>query len=63
MAGYEAVDGILQQADSRAVTASEAIKELLDAQIVLRSNRSGLPLSGQGVWSVGLDRRPSQPAL
>ncbi len=35
----EAVDGILAQADSGAVTASEAIKELLSAQIVLRNNR------------------------
>ena len=35
----EAVDGILAQADSGAVTASEAIEELLSAQIVLRNNR------------------------
>ena len=35
----EAVDGILQQANSGAVTAEEAIEELLDAQIVLRNNR------------------------
>ena len=35
----EAVDGILAQADSGTVTASEAIEELLSAQIVLRNNR------------------------
>ncbi len=35
----EAVDGILAQADSGAVTASEAIEGLLSAQIVLRNNR------------------------
>ena len=35
----EAVDGILAQADSGAVTASEAIEELLSAQILLRNNR------------------------
>ena len=35
----EAVDGILAQADSGAVTAGEAIENLLDAQIVLRNNR------------------------
>ncbi|MDE0489455.1 MAG: IS21-like element helper ATPase IstB [Gammaproteobacteria bacterium] len=35
----EAVDGILTQADSGAVTASEAMEELLNAQIVLRNNR------------------------
>ena len=35
----EAVDGILAQADSGAVTASEAMEELLNAQIVLRNNR------------------------
>ena len=35
----EAVDGILAQAGSGAVTASEAIEELLSAQIVLRNNR------------------------
>ena len=35
----EAVDGILAQADSGAVTASEAIEDLLSAQIVLRNNR------------------------
>ena len=34
----EALDGILAQADSGAVTASEAIEELLNAQIVLRHN-------------------------
>ncbi len=35
----EAVDGILAQADSGAVTAGEAIEELLGAQIVLCNNR------------------------
>ena len=35
----EAVDGILAQADSGAATASEAIEQLLDAQIALRNNR------------------------
>ena len=35
----EAVDGILAQADSGAVTAGEAIEDLLSAQIVLRNNR------------------------
>ena len=35
----EAVDGILAQADSGAVTAGEAIEQLLDAQIALRNNR------------------------
>ena len=35
----EAVDGILAEADSGAVTASEAIEKLLGAQIVLRNNR------------------------
>ena len=35
----EAVDGILAQADSGAATASEAMEELLNAQIVLRNNR------------------------
>ena len=34
----EAVDGILAQADSGAVTAGEAMEELLNAQIVLRNN-------------------------
>ena len=35
----EAVDGILARADGGAVTASEAMEELLTAQIVLRNNR------------------------
>ncbi len=35
----EAIDGILQQAGGGAVTAGEAIEELLDAQIALRNNR------------------------
>ncbi len=35
----ESVDGSLHQADSGAVTATEAIDELLSAQIPLRSNR------------------------
>ena len=35
----EAADGILAQADSGSVTASEAIEQLLSAQIVLRNNR------------------------
>ena len=35
----EAVDGILAKADSGAATATEAIEELLDAQIALRNNR------------------------
>ena len=35
----EAVDGILSQADSGAVSAAEAIEQLLDAQIGLRNNR------------------------
>ena len=35
----EAVDGILAEADSGAVTSSEAIEKLLGAQIVLRNNR------------------------
>ena len=35
----EAVDGILAQADSGGATASEAIEQLLSAQIVLRNNR------------------------
>ena len=35
----EAVDGILAQADSGVATASEAIEQLLDAQIALRNNR------------------------
>ena len=35
----EAVDGILASADSGAATASEAIEELLKAQIELRNNR------------------------
>ena len=35
----EAVDGVLAEADSGAVTASEAIEKLLGAQIVLRNNR------------------------
>ena len=35
----EAVDGVLADADSGAVTASEAIEKLLGAQTVLRNNR------------------------
>ena len=35
----EAVDGILAQADGGSVTASEAMEQLLSAQIVLRNNR------------------------
>ena len=35
----EAVDGILAQADSGAITAAEAIEQLLNAHIVLRNNR------------------------
>ena len=35
----EAVDGILSEADSGAVSAAEAIELLLNAQIVLRNNR------------------------
>ena len=35
----EAVDGILAQADGGTVTATEAIEQLLSAQIVLRNNR------------------------
>ena len=35
----EAVDGILSEADSGAVSAAEAIEQLLNAQIVLRNNR------------------------
>ena len=35
----EAVDGILAQADSGSATATEAIEELLKAQIALRNNR------------------------
>ena len=35
----EAVDGILAQLDSGAVTASEALERLLGAQIALRNNR------------------------
>ena len=35
----EAVDGILAQADGGAVSAAEAIEQLLDAQIGLRNNR------------------------
>ena len=35
----EAVDGILTQADSGAVSAAEAIEQLLNAQIGLRNNR------------------------
>ena len=35
----EAVDGILAQADGGTVTATEAIEQLLNAQIVLRNNR------------------------
>ena len=35
----EAVDGILAQADNGGATASEAIEQLLQAQIVLRNNR------------------------
>ncbi len=38
-AALEAVDGVLAEADSGAVTASEAIEKLLGAQIVLRNNR------------------------
>ena len=39
-AALEAVDSILAQADSGAVTAGEAIEELLSAQIVLHNNSS-----------------------
>ncbi len=35
----EAVDGILAQADSGSVTATEAIEQLLSSQIALRNNR------------------------
>lgn len=35
----EAVDGILATADGGTVTATEAIEQLLSAQIVLRNNR------------------------
>ena len=35
----EAVDGILAQADNGGATASEAIEQLLQAQVVLRNNR------------------------
>ena len=35
----EAVDGILSEADGGAITAAEAIEQLLDAQIGLRNNR------------------------
>ena len=35
----EAVDGILSEADGGAITAAEAIEQLLNAQIVLRNNR------------------------
>ena len=35
----EAVDGVLAQADSGAVTAGEAIEDPLSAQIVPRNNR------------------------
>ena len=35
----EAVDGVLAQVDSGAVTASEAIELVLNAQIALRNNR------------------------
>ena len=35
----EAVDGILSEADSGAISAAEAIEQLLGAQIVLRNNR------------------------
>ena len=35
----EAVDGVLAKVDSGAVTASEAIEEVLNAQIALRNNR------------------------
>ena len=35
----EAIDGVLAQADSGAVTAGEAIEQVLHAQIVLRNNR------------------------
>ena len=35
----EAVDGILAEADSGAVTAAEAIERLLASHIVLRNNR------------------------
>ena len=35
----EAIDGVLTQADSGAVTAAEAIEQVLGAQIVLRNNR------------------------
>ncbi len=35
----EAVDGVLSKADNGAVTAAEAIQELLGAQITLRNNR------------------------
>ncbi len=35
----EAVDGILAQADSGSATATQAIEELLKAQIALRNNR------------------------
>ena len=39
LGALEVIDGILAQADSGATTAREAIKQLLDAQIVLRNNR------------------------
>ena len=35
----EAVDGVLAQVDSGAVTADEAIELVLNAQIALRNNR------------------------
>ena len=35
----EAVDGVLARADGGQVTASEAIHQLLDAQVTLRNNR------------------------
>ena len=35
----EAVDGVLAQVDSGAVTAGEALEQLLGAQIALRNNR------------------------
>ena len=64
MAGaLEAIDGVLAQVDSGAVTADEAIERVLDARVALRNHRSTV-VAGQraGVRrlaSCPVARRPS----
>ena len=57
----EAVDGILAQADSGAVTAAETIEKLLGAQIVLRNNRRLETAMRSSRLPVSAGRRPRAP--